>query len=182
MNNDIYNANFDIMIVDIPEEYFIGVEGIGNPNDPNGDYVKGIRETCDVYEELCKRYSIDKTPVETLWWQEGYKDPTMEKMNFKVMIRVPECVKETDIPKGNVSLFKYRDGLCVQALHKGPFSKIFDTIAKMHEFLEGKGYIIDMESNRYHHEVYLSNPHECREEDLLTIVRHPIAKNPHFSK
>ncbi len=35
---------------------------------------------------------------------------------------------------------------------------------------------IDINKNRFHHEIYLSDPRKCDESRLKTVIRHPIRK------
>lgn len=41
---------------------------------------------------------------------------------------------------------------------------------------EENGYELDITDERYHHEIYLSDPRKCDVSKLKTVVRHPIKK------
>ncbi|MBQ1538276.1 MAG: GyrI-like domain-containing protein, partial [Ruminococcus sp.] len=64
--------------------------------------------------------------------------------------------------------------LCVQCMHIGPYDSEPDTVRLMHEFMESEGYILDIGGERYHHEIYLSDPRKTVPEKLKTVIRHPI--------
>ena len=38
------------------------------------------------------------------------------------------------------------------------------------------GYELDITDERYHHEIYLSDPRKCDVNKLKTVIRHPIKK------
>ena len=42
--------------------------------------------------------------------------------------------------------------------------------------LKENGYELDINDERYHHEIYLSDPRKCDVSKLKTVIRHPIKK------
>ena len=46
----------------------------------------------------------------------------------------------------------------------------------MHEYMIENGYELDITDNRFHHEIYLSDPRRCDVNKLKTVIRHPIRK------
>ncbi|MBP3891633.1 MAG: GyrI-like domain-containing protein [Solobacterium sp.] len=71
-------------------------------------------------------------------------------------------------------LFTYDEGLCVQCMHIGPYDDKPATVQLMHDFMEQKGYELDITDKRLHHEIYLSDARKTTPEKLRTIIRHPI--------
>src|SRR3989338_1407452 len=71
-----------------------------------------------------------------------------------------------------VRLVSFREGLCVQMMHIGPYASEPETIARMKDFAREHGYV----PCGRHHEIYLGNPLRARPERLKTILRHPVAK------
>lgn len=71
-----------------------------------------------------------------------------------------------------VRLESFREGLCVQTMHIGPYAAEPETIARMKDFAREHGYV----PCGRHHEIYLGNPLRARPERLKTILRHPVAK------
>ena len=59
-------------------------------------------------------------------------------------------------------------------MHIGSYDKEPATIEKMKNYAEENGYKIDIKPNRFHHEIYLSDPRRCAESRLKTVIRHPI--------
>lgn len=50
------------------------------------------------------------------------------------------------------------------------------TVALMDEYLKQNGYANDMNSQRLHHEIYLSDARKVAPEKWKTVIRHPIRK------
>ena len=75
-----------------------------------------------------------------------------------------------------VEHFTYNEGLCVQCMHFGPYDDEPATIEAMNLYAKEQGYIIDINENRYHHEIYLSDPRKTEPAKLKTIIRHPVKK------
>ena len=53
-------------------------------------------------------------------------------------------------------------------------SEIAKRYEEMHEFMEQKGYELDITDKRLHHEIYLSDARKIAPEKLKTVIRHPI--------
>lgn len=52
----------------------------------------------------------------------------------------------------------------------------FDWIEERKSWEKENGYEIDITPERYHHEIYLSDPRRCDVSRLKTVVRHPVKK------
>ena len=61
-------------------------------------------------------------------------------------------------------------------MHIGAYDDEPKTIKLMHDFIEEAGYELDITDNRFHHEIYLSDPRRCDVSRLKTVIRHPIRK------
>lgn len=68
------------------------------------------------------------------------------------------------------------EGLCVQALHVGPYDDEPATVALMDAYLAENGYENDMANGRLHHEIYLSDARKIEPAKLKTVIRHPVRK------
>ena len=82
--------------------------------------------------------------------------------------------KKQDCSK--VRFFRYDEGLCVQCLHIGSYDDEPATVKMMDEFVKENGCIVDIGEQRYHHEIYLSDPNKTEPAKLKTVIRHPIRK------
>ncbi len=75
-----------------------------------------------------------------------------------------------------LNFLTYDEGLCVQCMHIGYYNDEPVTINAMHEYMKENGYELDITDERYHHEIYLSDPRKCDINKLKTVIRHPIKK------
>lgn len=189
-------------IVVVPKMNYIAVRGKGNPNDENGDYKKSIELLYGIAYTIKMSYKgshkIDGffeyvvPPLEGFWWQEnihGMDYNRKDDLEFISLIRLPDFVTKSDFEwalkeatkKKNkdfsrVEFLTYDEGVCVQCMHKGSYDDEPITVEKMHDFMESKGFTLDITDERYHHEIYLSDPRKSKVENLKTVIRHPIKK------
>lgn len=190
-------------IIKIPKMNYIAVRGKGNPNDENGEYKQTIGLLYAIAFTIKMSYKgthkIDGyfeyvvPPLEGFWWQDGMKDGidynNKDQMNFISIIRLPDFVtkedfdwaikeatnkKKADFSK--VEFLTYDEGICVQCMHIGSYDDEPTTINLMHKYMIENGYELDITNNRYHHEIYLSDPRKCVVSKLKTVIRHPIKK------
>ena len=131
-------------------------------------------------------------PLEGFWWQDGVQDidyARKDAFQWISVIRLPDFVtaddfawaveeatrkKKTDFSKAE--FLTYDEGLCVQRLHAGAYDDEPATVARMHEYMEDQGYVLDITSQRMHHEIYLSDARKVAPENRKTVIRHPIRK------
>lgn len=189
-------------IIEIPKFNYIAVRGKGDPNQEDSEYKASIQllysiiftikmsKMTDV--KLKGYFDFVVPPLEGLWWTSDNSEfdyGNKGDFNFISMIRLPDFVtrdifdwaKEEATKKKNmdftkVEYFTYDEGLCVQAMHVGSYDDEPETLAKLTKLIEDEGYEYDLTDKRYHHELYLSNPRRCKEENLKTVVRIPIRK------
>ena len=70
-----------------------------------------------------------------------------------------------------VQLTTLAEGLCVQALHRGPYETEPETIAAMDALMERE----HLAMNGRHHEIYLSAvSDQLPPQEIKTILRHPV--------
>ena len=187
-------------LIKLPSMNFIAVRGKGDPNEEGGAYKQaigllyGIAFTIKMSKKGVHRiegyFDYVVPPLEGLWWQQGIKGidySRKEDFEWISMIRLPEFVtwgdfewavasasekKETDF--SSVEFFTYDEGLCVQCMHMGPYDDEPATVEAMDAFASVQGYQPDMDGQRYHHEIYLSDARRCKPENLKTVIRHPV--------
>lgn len=189
-------------IIEIPKMNYIAVRGKGNPNEENSEYKQTIGLLYSIAFTIKMSYKTPHKiegyfeyvvpPLEGFWWQngvEGLDYNKKEDMEFISMIRLPDFVtkeefnwaileatnkKKEDFSK--VEYLTYDEGLCVQCMHSGSYDNEPATIEMMKSYANENGYEIDINNNRFHHEIYLSDPRRCDESRLKTVIRHPIRK------
>lgn len=187
-------------IVTVPKANYIAVRGMGDPNQEGGAYQSAVSILYAVAYTLKMSYKTDYRiegffeyvvpPLEGFWWQEGvdgidYGDKST--FHWISVIRLPEFVTKKDFywaveeaarkKKLNCSLAEFltiEEGLCVQIKHIGPFDHEPSTVALMDQYIAENGYANDMNENRLHHEIYLSDARKVAPEKWKTIIRHPI--------
>lgn len=112
-----------------------------------------------------------------------------DSFNWISVIRLPDFVTrkdfewaaETATRKKKLDCSKAEfvtidEGLCVQMMHIGPFDNEPESVAIMDAFLEENGYENDINENRLHHEIYMSDARKVAPEKWKTVIRHPIRK------
>lgn len=187
-------------IVTVPKANYIAVRGMGDPNQEGGAYQSAVSILYAVAYTLKMSYKTDYRiegffeyvvpPLEGFWWQEGvdgidYGDKST--FHWISVIRLPEFVTKKDFDwaveeaarkkKLDCSLAEFltiEEGLCVQIMHIGPFDHEPSTVALMDQYIAKNGYANDMNENRLHHEIYLSDARKVAPEKWKTIIRHPI--------
>lgn len=189
-------------IVDVPSINYLAVRGKGNPNLEDSEYKKSIELLYAVSYAIKMSYKGSRKidgyfqyvvpPLEGLWWQEdsfemdyGRKDD----FSFISLIRLPDFVTKEDFSWAiqeatkkkkkdfsKVEFFTYHEGLCVQCMHVGSYDDEPRTISLMNEFLKENNYELDINNERYHHEIYLSDPRKRDVSKMKTVIRHPIKK------
>ncbi|SHJ87840.1 hypothetical protein SAMN02745248_01205 [Hathewaya proteolytica DSM 3090] len=187
-------------IVKIPKMNYIAVHGQGNPNEKGGAYQQAISILYAIAYNLKMSYKTDYKiegffqyvvpPLEGFWWQDdinGIDYGNKSSFQWISVIRMPDFVVKKDFDwavetaekkKGlDCSLtefFTLDEGICVQIMHHGSFDDEPKTIEIMDRYIKELGYMNDMDKNRMHHEIYLSDPRKTSIEKMRTVIRHPI--------
>ena len=190
------------VLVEIPEMNFIAVSGKGDPNEESGKYSNAMNLLYGIAYTLKMSYKGDYKisgffeyvvpPLEGFWWQDGTRGvdySRKDEFQWISLIRLPDFVSEADFEwaraeaavkkKADFSaaqFLTYDEGLCVQCMHIGSYDDEPATISAMADFANENGYVIDITENRYHHEIYLSDPRKTEISKLKTVVRHPVKK------
>ena len=112
-----------------------------------------------------------------------------DTFNWISVIRLPDFITEKDFAwavqtatekkKIDCSLAEFLtidEGLCVQIMHQGSFDSEPATVALMEAFLKEQGYENDINKQRLHHEIYMSDARKVAPEKWKTVIRHPIKK------
>ena len=161
---EFYFPNNKPEIVSVPPANYIAVRGSGDPNEEGGAYQKAVGILYAVAYTLKMSYKTDYRikgfyeyvvpPLEGFWWQDGidgvnYADKSA--FNWISVIRLPDFVTRED----------------------------FDWAVRMAGTKKKKdcsGYENDLNAERLHHEIYLSDPRKCSPDKMKTVIRHPVKK------
>ena len=199
---DFYMPKNQPGLVAVPAMNYVAVRGQGDPNREDGEYQRaipllyGIAYTLRMSKMGGRRiegyFDYVVPPLEGFWRQEGAAGIDFahkEKFQWISVIRLPDFVTRDDFAwaaeeaarkkKADFSKAEYLtvdEGLCVQCMHIGPYDNEPATVARMHEYMESQGYVLDLTDQRMHHEIYLSDPRKTAPEKRKTVIRHPIRK------
>jgi len=189
-----------VELVDVPRFKFIMIDGAIEPGEGPGtspafqqamQALYGAAYTLKFMSKLSKENPVDYPvmALEGLWWVEDGVFDINRKDNlvYTLMILHPEHItqemfaealdqirkKRGDSPAlARLRLEEFREGLCVQTMHIGPYATEPATVEKMDAFARENGYNMSGK----HHEIYLGNPLRAQPEKLKTILRHSVAK------
>lgn len=192
---EYYHPAKNPAIINIPEMKFLALKGKGNPNAEDGDYQRSIKLLYGLSYTLKMSHKGGRNirgffeyvvpPLEGFWWQE--ENASKDGFQWISLIRLPDFITEEDVLWAKkaanekkkmdfsaVEFLTYNEGLCVQCMHVGPFDEEPETIERMEKFADKEGYQIDISENRYHHEIYLSDPRKCVPKKRKTVIRQPV--------
>ena len=197
---ELYLPKATPVIIDIPEISFVAIQGKGNPNEKDGEYQKalerlyGIQYTIKMSKKgnhvISGYFDYVVPPLEGLWWfNEGENVSAKSKYNWISLIRLPEFVNEEvfqwacaevyrkkGIDIRDAKYLKIQEGLCVQCLHIGSYDSEPGTLQRMENFCKENDLLIDLNDERRHHEIYLSDPRKTDVSKLKTVLRIPVKK------
>jgi hypothetical protein len=125
-------------------------------------------------------------PLEGLWWADDMSTfIANDKSQWKwtMMIMQPDFVpisiirsaiadvkRKKSLPAiDQLRIDDFKEGLCAQILHIGPFSEEGPTIQKVHAFINEKSAL-----RGKHHEIYLSDIRRADPKKWKTIIRQPM--------
>jgi hypothetical protein len=188
-----------IEVVDVPEFKFVMIDGRIEPGEAPGTS-PGFDEalaalysaayTLKFISKLRKQEPIDYPvmALEGLWWvEDGNFDITIkDNWVYTLMIMQPDHItpemftaalsqaakKRPNPALARLRLEAFREGLCVQTMHLGPYDTEPATIDKMQRWAAENGYRMASK----HHEIYMGDPRRAQPEKLKTILRHPVER------
>lgn len=189
-----------VQVVDVPPLKFAMVHGAIEPGCAPGispafqqaiEALYGISYTLKFTSKQRREAPTDYTvmPLEALWWADDGKLDISKPGNWSwtAMIMQPDHItdsmfrealerlrkKRPDAVLDRLRFEVFREGLCMQIMHVGPYNEEPATLAAMDAFARQNGYILCGK----HHEIYLGDPRRSTPERLRTVLRHPIRAN-----
>jgi hypothetical protein len=183
------------LLIRVPTIRYLRIEGRGHP-EKGQEFQESVGALYTLAYTL--KFSLKKAsrprevpvmPLQTLWWITGGRrfssraprsawrwTALMAVPSFVTAAMVERARKEALAKRPNPALKKVRldawkEGLCAQVLHVGPYAAEMPTIDRLHAFIASKGY----RPKGKHHEIYLSDPRRTRASKLKTIIRQPVA-------
>ncbi len=202
--NALYQPKAEPGLLDVPEMRFVMVDGAGDPNEEGGAYQQALNVLYAIAYtiKMSKKgarpidgyFEFSVAPLEGLWAmrdnQPGIDYGHKEKLRWTAMLRQPdfvtdevfawasaEAARKKKLDTSIARLERYREGLCVQCMHLGPYDDEPATMEKIDRFIAENGLAPDYETRR-HHEIYLSDPRRCAPEKRKTVLRAPVVHLP----
>lgn len=187
-------------IVTVPPMHFIAVRGAGDPNEEDGAYKQAVAVLYAVAYTIKMSYKGDHAiegffpyvvpPLEGFWWQPGVHGVDYaDKASFEWIeaIRLPDFVtaevfswaveeasRKKKLDCSAAEFMSMDEGVCVQAMHIGAYDDEPETVAAMDAYVRDQGFELDFNSERHHHEIYLSDPRKTDPSKCKTVIRHPV--------
>jgi len=195
---DLYMPKGKPVFIQVPAIQFIMVDGRGDPDDEEYQNAVGLLYALSFTIKMSKMggnqpdgyFDYVVPPLEGLWNCEmkGFDPDHRETWSWTSMIRQPDFVtqnvfawaceqaakKKPELDFTKARLETYDEGACVQIMHVGPFRTEPDSVRQIDQFIKEHDYIDDCGGERWHHEIYLSDPRKCVPERMKTVLRHPI--------
>ena len=180
--------NADWVLLDVPPQRFIAIDGRGNPNTAESyrRAVEALYATAYTLKRSAERDFV-VGPLEGLWWAEDMAAFTVrakDSWQWTMLIAQPGWIDEDAVGEARESVRRKKkldapvryltlaEGRCAQALHIGSYDDEGPLLGRLHgEFLAAQG----LKPTGLHHEVYLGDPRRTAPEKLKTVLRQPVA-------
>ena len=184
-------------IINVPEMMYISVSGRGDPNSSQEyaeavELLYGLSYSIKMNNKAILEYVVP--PLEGFWSVDddfkggGAAINDKSKFIWTMVIRQPDFVsteifmaakaslakKKKDVDTTKAELSTISEGLCVQVMHIGSYDDEPATVEALDKFANERGYLIDINDERRHHEIYISDPRKVEPNRLKTVLRHPI--------
>jgi hypothetical protein len=192
-----------VSVVKAPSLKFAMVDGAIEPGCTPGtspsfqqamEALYGISYTLKFMSKLRQADPVDYTvmALEGLWWIQDGEFDIRQPGNWlwTVMIMQPDHItpkmfrealaqlrkKKPGPALDKLRLETFREGLCVQIMHLGPYAGEPATVDKLHAFAAENGLRDLVGRGDKHHEIYLGDPRKAAPSRLKTVLRHPVEK------
>lgn len=196
---DLYQPGAAPSLVEVPPIPYLMVDGHGAPDGPAYQQAIELLYSVSMTIKMSKMNGTQPAgyfeyvvpPLEGLWdcGPQGF-DPDRDSWKWTSMIRQPAFVteevvrqaietvrkKHPDYQTERIRFGVYEEGLCVQAMHVGPYTTEQETIDKIAAFVRENALEDACGTARRHHEIYLSDPRRTAPERLKTVLRHPVCR------
>ena len=189
----LYGVKASPKVVDVPQQSFIMLDGMGNPNltgfaeEVSALYALAYAIKMDYKKSHANQEIQDFTvyPLEGIWQQKEQGELIKEELIYTIMIAQPsfiskemvkEALEKVKVKKPNAHYEKIRfetikEGKCLTMLHLGSFDSEPLSFAKMDAFCKKNSL------NRrfpFHREIYLNNLNRTSPDKLKTILRYQV--------
>jgi hypothetical protein len=187
-----YAASRNPALVKVGPATYLSISGQGAPGSAAFTEaigaLYGVAFTVKMTRKFAGKRDYAVSKLEGLWpdFSSPEAMPDKSQWHWQIMIRTPRFVTQKEVAQAiavqlkrgksaevqRVRLESLEEGLCVQALHVGPYDDEGTTMAAMKSFAESEG----LKLRGVHHDIYLSDPRRVAPAKLKTILRHPVEK------
>ncbi|MFD1472302.1 GyrI-like domain-containing protein [Companilactobacillus mishanensis] len=195
----LYQPKKTPQIVEVPQQKFISLAGIGDPNGPEfKQRIETLYPLAYGLKAAYRKYSADKDvefddyvvfPLEGVWslTEEGQKLDHLDKNEFSydIMIQIPNFVPDDLIEPSianvkakknpelidEIEIKNFKPIEAVETLHVGDYDDEPASFAKMDGFVNQNG---KERAEKIHREIYLSDARRVDRDKLKTILRYKI--------
>ncbi len=173
-------------LVDVPAMNFLMRDGRGKPTGNDFQQAAGILYPLAYVIKFITRAACDidfhVMPMEVCWRVNREK----KEFAWTMMLMQPEFVSaeivaearqkvqaKVGAPAVEQARFEsFREGMCIQVLHVGPYPEMDAALDRMEASAEQQGYNIPA---RNAHDIYLNDARKTRPENLRSIMRMQVA-------
>ena len=201
---DLYQPSAkQVSVVKVPSFKFVMVDGAIEPGHAPGtspsfqqalEALYGISYTLKFMSKLRQDNPVDYTvmALEGLWWIKDGEFDIRQPGNWlwTVMMMQPEHItpkmfrdalarlrdKKPSPALDQLHFETFREGLCVQIMHLGPYADEPATVDRLRAFAAENGLRDLVGRGGKHHEIYLGDPRRGDPAKLKTVLRHPVEK------
>lgn len=195
-HKNLYGIKIEPVLLDVPAQQFIMIDGEGNPN--AADFSERVGALYSLayavkmgYKKTAAGREVDDFavyPLEGVWWQKtqaGQGALDKNSLEYTIMIAQPDFITpemwqdalaKTRVKKPNLLYEEVRfgsmsDGRCVSILHIGAFDDEPRSFAEMDRFCREHGL---QRRSDIHREIYLSNANRTAPEKRKTLLRYAV--------
>lgn len=195
-HKNLYGIKTEPVLLDVPAQQFIMIDGEGNPN--AADFSERVGALYSLayavkmgYKKTAAGREVDDFavyPLEGVWRQKTQAGQgTLDKnsLEYTIMIAQPDFITpemwqdalaKTRVKKPNLLYEEVRfgsmsDGRCVSILHIGAFDDEPRSFAEMDRFCREHGL---QRRSDIHREIYLSNANRTAPEKRKTLLRYAV--------
>ncbi len=195
-HKNLYGIKTEPVLLDVPAQQFIMIDGEGNPN--AADFSERVGALYSLayavkmgYKKTAAGREVDDFavyPLEGVWRQKtqaGQSALDKNSLEYTIMIAQPDFITaemwqdalaKTRVKKPNplykeVRFGSMSDGRCVSILHIGAFDDEPRSFAEMDRFCREHGL---QRRSDIHREIYLSNANRTAPEKRKTLLRYAV--------
>lgn len=188
---ELYNSAEVPQLLEVPDQKFFMIKGMGNPNDTDFAERVGVLFSLAYAVKMLPKsglipegyFEYTVYPLEGIWDAADVNDKNT--FTYTIMVRQPDFVsqdisqrafetvrKKKPHPMLDEAYFQaMQEGLSVQLLHTGDYDREPASFAIMNKFLTENRLVRKSASHR---EIYLSDARKVERQKLKTILRYQV--------